>query len=90
MQKITNYCDGCSRKLEGVKLKEAQAVTTGFNKEFNRSETTIFCLERCNALALDYWEESANVVFQALSTASKTIENHRRKFFARTALKEVG
>ncbi len=88
MIKQTHYCDGCGKKLEGERLKEAQLFSVEFNTEFQRSETAIFCLDRCSRRALDYWSESRDVMNKALAVASKTIEGHKRKFFS-SALKEV-
>lgn len=89
MQKITNYCDGCGKKLEGEKLKESQLFTSEFNTEFKRSEQSIFCAGRCRSHALDYWSESRDVTLKALSVAASTIDGHKRKFFASSALKEA-
>ena len=89
MQKITNYCDGCGKKLEGGKLEEARVFTAQFNTEFDRSEQSIFCAERCRRSALDYWSESRDITFKALAVAAKTIESHKRKFFNSSSLREV-
>lgn len=89
MIKQTHYCDGCGKKLEGERLSESQLFTAQFNTEFVRSETTIFCLERCSRRALDYWSESRDITLKALAVAAKTIEGHKRKFFASSALKEA-
>ena len=88
MIKQTHYCDGCGKKLEGERLKEAQYLTQNFNKQMERTQTEIFC-SKCTPLSLAYWEQNQQVVVRALSVASKTIEGHKRKFFSSSALKEV-
>ena len=86
--KVTHYCDGCGKKLEGEKLKEAQIFTQQFDTEFSRNEQAIFCLGRCRHRALDYWSESRDITLKALSVAANTIDSHKRRFFS-SSLKEV-
>jgi len=90
MQKITNYCDGCGKKLEGKKLQEAQDATKAFNKQQERTQTEIFCFDKCSYHSIAYWEQSGPVTLKALTDANAAVNNHRRKFFAsRLSLKEV-
>ena len=92
MQKITHYCDGCGKKLEGERLKAARESTLAYNSITGEApKNEIFCPEQCEEWSRDYWRESGPIALKALTDAAAAINNHRRKFFSArlSNLKEV-
>ena len=80
----TSYsCDGCGRKLKGDSLTNALE----FSKEAKRPD--IYCPERCQSSAAEFWEISTPVFTDILKSADSAISNYRRKFFASQSLREA-
>ncbi len=84
MQTVIWNCDGCGRKLKGDSLVAALK----FSNDHNRKD--VFCPERCQSRAIEFWEISTPVFNKILQESASAITNYRRKFFASSAaLKEV-
>ncbi len=84
---ITNSysCDGCVRKLKGDSLNSALQLSNDHKRK------DIYCPERCQSRAIEFWEISTPIFTSILADANSAMTNYRRKFFAsRAALKEVG
>jgi len=80
----TSYaCDGCGRKLKGDSLASALE----FSVEAKRQD--IYCPERCQSRAVEFWDISTPVFTRILSDADSAISNYRRKFFSSNTLKAV-
>ena len=77
-------CDGCGRKLKGNSL----TIALEFSAEAKRQD--IYCPERCQSRAVEFWEISTPIFTSILKDANSAMTNYRRKFFASSAaLKEV-
>ncbi len=79
-QTILWNCDGCGRKLKGDDL----AAALKFSNDHNRED--IYCFERCQKHALEFWEVSTPVFTRILLESRAAISNYRRKFFASKAM----
>ncbi len=81
----TSYsCDGCGRKLKGDSLVSALEFSATAKRQ------DIYCPERCQSRAIEFWEISTPVFTSILKDADSAMTNYRRKFFAsKAALREV-
>lgn len=79
---IRYYCDGCGHTLDGQALLDGQRFSQENLPAFGTAIVTeLFCAEKCQPHAHDYWTKKTEVFTESLKRHNDTLNNFRDRFF---------